>query len=86
MPIKLQEIKPLKIEEATLSLTQPSCARVCVEMDLLKDRIKSIKIVLEDRDWKQRIMCKHIFSYYNYCKKIGNVDRCFHVKKREIHP
>lgn len=40
--------KPLKVDKPTADQTRPSIARVCVELDLLKDRVEEIALVCGD--------------------------------------
>ncbi|KAI5677247.1 hypothetical protein M9H77_08197 [Catharanthus roseus] len=53
--------KPMKIDEPAANLSRPSVARICVEMDLLKELPSRIWIGIGD-----------LPPYCSYCKKIGH--------------
>lgn len=70
--------KPLVIDKATNNQTRPSCARVKVEVDLLKELPKRIQINCIDKEtgtvlskW-QKIQYDYLSKYCTHCCLQGN--------------
>lgn len=65
--------KPMKIDEPNVNLSRPSVARICVEVDLLKDLPTKILIGTgcNKRLW-QNIMYEDLLSYCTNHRKIGH--------------
>ncbi|CAI9089600.1 OLC1v1024201C1 [Oldenlandia corymbosa var. corymbosa] len=64
--------KPLQVDTPTLNLTRPSISRFCVEVDLMKDSPKSIKIGKKGKKYEQHYTYEHVPSYCPACCKIGH--------------
>ncbi|KAG5605619.1 hypothetical protein H5410_027111 [Solanum commersonii] len=82
--------KPLQVDMATKNKTRPSCARVKVEVDLLGDFPKRIKIVIKNEDgevqdkWIQ-IKYDYLPKYCTTCSIQGHdEDQCY-VKNPELY-
>ncbi|KAH0669305.1 hypothetical protein KY285_023463 [Solanum tuberosum] len=83
--------KPLQVDLATKNQTRPSCARVKVEVDLLRDFPKRIKIGMRMNN--EEIMEKWIKIKYGYVPKYcqtcmiqgHNEEQCF-VVHPELYP
>ncbi|CAI9099147.1 OLC1v1035924C1 [Oldenlandia corymbosa var. corymbosa] len=73
--------KPLKIDMPTLNLSRPSIARVCVEVDLLQELPKRIRLGTEGSSYFQIITYENLLEYYVECRKIGHsIKACRHSK------
>lgn len=58
-------------------LSRPSVARVCVEVDLLKDLPKRIWLGVDDSGFFQRVTYEDLPNYCTQCCKIGHsVQQC----------
>ncbi|KAH0711972.1 hypothetical protein KY289_007931 [Solanum tuberosum] len=83
--------KPLQVDMATKNQTRPSCARVKVEVDLLREFLKRIKIGM--RMQNKEIVEKWIIIKYDYVPKYcqtcmiqgHNEEQCY-VVHPELHP
>lgn len=83
--------KPLQVDLATKNQTRPSCAKVKVEVDLLRDFPKWINVGLRRKNGE--VIDKWININYDYlpkyCKKCKlqghNKHDCF-VLHPELHP
>ncbi|XP_015168652.1 uncharacterized protein [Solanum tuberosum] len=83
--------KPIQVDMATRNQTRPSCARVKVEVDLLREFPKHIKIGIKGRN--EEITEKWIRIKYdyapNYCKTCmiqgHNEEQCY-VEHPELFP
>ncbi|CAI9102519.1 OLC1v1000801C1 [Oldenlandia corymbosa var. corymbosa] len=64
--------KPLQVDTPTLNLTRPSVARFCVEVDLMKDLPKSIRIGKKGKKYEQHYTYEYVPSYCPACCKIGH--------------
>ncbi|CAI9112272.1 OLC1v1012692C1 [Oldenlandia corymbosa var. corymbosa] len=74
--------KPLKIDVPTLNMSRPSVARVCVEVDLLKDLPKQIRLGVEGNTYFQAVTYENLPEYCTECSKIGHsVKNCKHTKE-----
>lgn len=63
----------MKIDEPTANLSRPSIARICVEVDLLKDLLIKIWIGTGvGKGFWQSVLCENLPPYCSYCKKIGH--------------
>ncbi|CAI9115354.1 OLC1v1016241C1 [Oldenlandia corymbosa var. corymbosa] len=62
----------LKVDTLTLNMTRPSVARFCVEVDLMKDLPKSVRIGKKGRKHEQIFTYEHVPSYCSKCSKIGH--------------
>ncbi|CAI9109405.1 OLC1v1009221C1 [Oldenlandia corymbosa var. corymbosa] len=64
--------KPLQVDAPTLNLTRPSVARFCVEVDLLKELPKSIRLGKKGKKFEQFYTYEYIPAYCQSCCKIGH--------------
>ncbi|CAI9108910.1 OLC1v1008616C1 [Oldenlandia corymbosa var. corymbosa] len=64
--------KPLQVDTPTLNLTRPSVAHFCVDVDLMKDLPKSIRIGKKGKKYEQHYTYEHVPSYCPACCKIGH--------------
>ncbi|CAI9114942.1 OLC1v1015767C1 [Oldenlandia corymbosa var. corymbosa] len=64
--------QPLKVDTPTLNMTRPSVARFCVEVDLTKELVKSVKIGKKGRKHEQFFTFEHVPFYCQKCCKIGH--------------
>ncbi|CAI9112842.1 OLC1v1013336C1 [Oldenlandia corymbosa var. corymbosa] len=64
--------KPLQVDALTLNLTRPSVARFCVEVDLLKELPKSIRIGKKGKKFEQFYTYEYVPAYCQSCCKIGH--------------
>lgn len=64
--------RPIRVDTATLGKTRPSCAHVCVEMDLAKHHPNRVKIHNGDFGFWQTISIENIPLYRNLCSKKGH--------------
>ncbi|CAI9102756.1 OLC1v1001076C1 [Oldenlandia corymbosa var. corymbosa] len=62
--------QPLKVDTPTLNMTRPSVARFCVEVDLTKELVKSVKIGKKGRKHEQFFTFEHVPFYCRKCCKI----------------
>ncbi|VFQ90275.1 unnamed protein product [Cuscuta campestris] len=63
---------PLQMDSATVDLTRPSVARVCVELDLTKDMPKAVWIHLGQLSFLQPITYEDLPEYCISCRAIGH--------------
>ncbi|CAI9108812.1 OLC1v1008504C1 [Oldenlandia corymbosa var. corymbosa] len=78
---------PLKIDVLTLNLSRPSIARVCVEVDLLHEFPKRIRVGTEELSYFQPITYENLPEYYLECEKVGHASKeCRHGKARVSQP
>ncbi|CAI9099800.1 OLC1v1036676C1 [Oldenlandia corymbosa var. corymbosa] len=63
--------QPLKVDTPILNMTRPSVARFCVEVDLLKELPKSLKIGKRGRKHEQIFTDEHVASYCPKSCKLG---------------
>ncbi|VFQ64978.1 unnamed protein product [Cuscuta campestris] len=63
---------PLQMDSATVNLTRPSVARVCVELDLTKDMPKAVWIHLGQLSFLQPITYEDLPEYCISCRAIGH--------------
>lgn len=64
--------KPLKADTATLQLSRPSVARICVELDLSKDLPPSVWIHLGKLSYLQPIVYEDLPEFCSSCRKFGH--------------
>ncbi|VFQ89732.1 unnamed protein product [Cuscuta campestris] len=64
--------KPLKADNATIQLTRPSVARVCVELDLSKELPNSVWIHLGKLSFLQPIHYEDLPAFCTSCRKYGH--------------
>ncbi|KAH0685591.1 hypothetical protein KY290_017077 [Solanum tuberosum] len=83
--------KPLQVDMATRNQTRPSCARVKVEVDLLKEFPKRIKIGMRKKNdevvekWI-KIKYDYVLKYCQTCMIQGhNAEQCY-VEHPELYP
>ncbi|KAK6161827.1 hypothetical protein DH2020_001668 [Rehmannia glutinosa] len=78
---------PLQVDSQTASRSRLSMARVCVELNLLKDRIEELVLEFDDTSHTQKIIYERIPDYCNYCKHIGHsIEGCYMNGKRTRPP
>ncbi|KAK6115103.1 hypothetical protein DH2020_007372 [Rehmannia glutinosa] len=63
---------PLQVDSPTTSRTRLSMARVCVELDLLKERIVEVILEFDGTTHVQKIIYERIPDYCTHCKHIGH--------------
>ncbi|KAK6153238.1 hypothetical protein DH2020_012877 [Rehmannia glutinosa] len=69
---------PLQVESLTATRSRLSMARVCVELDLLKERIEEIVLEFDDTSHAQKIIYERIPDYCTHCKHIGHsIEGCY---------
>ncbi|CAI9112187.1 OLC1v1012593C1 [Oldenlandia corymbosa var. corymbosa] len=74
--------KPLKIDVPTLNMSRPLVARVCMEVDLLKDLPKRIHLGVEGNTYFEAVPYENLPEYCMECSKIGHsVKNCKHTKE-----
>ncbi|XP_027151979.1 uncharacterized protein LOC113752035 [Coffea eugenioides] len=79
--------RPLFIDTAIAALSRPSVARVCVEIDLLKELPSRIWIQLGDvHGFWQPLNPETVPKYYSHCFRQGHSQSECHVKNPELHP
>ncbi|KAH0713421.1 hypothetical protein KY289_009380 [Solanum tuberosum] len=82
--------KPLQVDMATKNQTRPSCARVKVEVDLLKEFPKRINIGIKSNGVVQEKWIKIKYDYMpKYCKTYmiqGHDEQQCYVEHPELHP
>lgn len=71
--------RPLKIDAATQNLSRPSVARICVEVDLLKDLPKRLWIGQGDPGFWQQITYENLLAYCEDCFRIGHASGECHI-------
>lgn len=65
--------EPLKVDASTVTLARPSTARVCVELDLLKERLEEIYVVNgSNGGYWQKVVYEDAPMYCSHCLKIGH--------------
>ncbi|KAK6135777.1 hypothetical protein DH2020_030472 [Rehmannia glutinosa] len=70
---------PLQVDSLTASRSRLSMARVCVELDLLKERIEEIVLEFDDTSHAQKIIYERIPDYCTHCKHIDTLSRMLHM-------
>ncbi|CAI9094820.1 OLC1v1030620C1 [Oldenlandia corymbosa var. corymbosa] len=73
--------QPLKVDTPTLNMTRPSVARFCVEVDLMKELPKSVKIGKRGRKHEQIFTYEHVPAYCSKCSIIGHKERDCRIGK-----
>ncbi|CAI9099861.1 OLC1v1036743C1 [Oldenlandia corymbosa var. corymbosa] len=73
--------QPLKVDTPTLNMTRPSAARFCVEVDLMKELPKSVKIGKRGRKHEQIFTYELVPAYCPKCSKIGHKERDCRIGK-----
>ncbi|KAK6131524.1 hypothetical protein DH2020_034731 [Rehmannia glutinosa] len=69
---------PLQVDSLTASRSRLSMARVCVELDLLKERIEEVVLEFDDTSHAQKITYERIPDYCTHCKHIGHsIEGCY---------
>ncbi|MDD0148480.1 DUF4283 domain-containing protein, partial [Shigella flexneri] len=63
---------PIKIDQGTASLSRPSMARVCVEMDLLQEPPKRVWIMAGSTGFWQQLLYEKIPKYCVHCLRQGH--------------
>lgn len=70
--------KPLQVDAATARKSRLFLARICVELDLVKERMHEIFLNIGGEIIKQQILYEVIPPYCNDCKHIGHrVEDCY---------
>jgi len=83
--------KPLQVDMATKNKTRPSCARVKVEVDLLREFPKHIKIGMKKTDGEVmekwvRIKYDYVTKYCKTCMIQGHDEQQCYVEQPELYP
>ncbi|VFQ74606.1 unnamed protein product [Cuscuta campestris] len=63
---------PLQTDAATVNLSRPNVARVCVEVNLSKELPKAIWIHLGSSSYLQPLLFENLPSYCNSCHQLGH--------------
>lgn len=64
--------RPLKVDAATQNLSRPSGARICVEVDLLKNLPNRLWIGQGDSVFWQPVVYENLPSYCPDCSRVGH--------------
>ncbi|XP_027158250.1 uncharacterized protein LOC113759869 [Coffea eugenioides] len=79
--------RPLFIDAATVALSHPSVARVCVKIDLLKELPPRVWLQLgEDHGFWQPLQPESMPKYCVHCYRQGHNQLECHVKNPELRP
>ncbi|KAK6125699.1 hypothetical protein DH2020_040565 [Rehmannia glutinosa] len=63
---------PLQVDSLTATRSRLSMARVCVELDLLKEKVEEIILEFDDTSHAQKIIYERIPDYCTHCEHIGH--------------
>lgn len=79
--------RPLYLDSATVSLSRPSVARVCVELDLLKTLPSRVWIVMgAGEGFWQPLVAESLPLYCSHCFRQGHIPETCHVLHPELRP
>ncbi|XP_027184115.1 uncharacterized protein LOC113782422 [Coffea eugenioides] len=77
--------RPLFIDSATAAMTRPSVARVCIEVDLLKELPPRVWIqVGEGHGFWQPLIPENLPKYYGHCYRQGHYQSECRIKHPEL--
>ncbi|KAK6118463.1 hypothetical protein DH2020_047795 [Rehmannia glutinosa] len=69
---------PLQVDSPTATRTRLSMARVCVELDLLKERVEEVILEFDGTTHVQKIVFERTPDYCLHCKHIGHtIEGCY---------
>lgn len=76
--------KPLSIDEHTTNRSKPNYGKICIKMDVLKEKPDMIVLQVGDQEVNQKIFYESIHKYCSHCHHIGhNVQECYCLRKEE---
>ncbi|KAH0650073.1 hypothetical protein KY284_029985 [Solanum tuberosum] len=84
--------KPLQVNMATKNQSRPSCTRVKVEVDLLSDFSKRIKIGVRKQSTREvvekwiTIKYDYVSKYCTTCKLQGHDEKACYILHPELYP
>lgn len=78
--------KPLRIDEATASLTHPSIARMLVELDVTQPSPLRIRIDVDNFGFWQNVNFEKIPPYYASCKHLDHTAETCYVTNLGLRP
>ncbi|VFQ73495.1 unnamed protein product [Cuscuta campestris] len=77
--------KPLKVDNATLNFSRPKAARVCIEIDVSKNRHQKIHVKHIDDDLFFQVLYEDPPSFCDSCQRLGhNATICKGASQPEI--
>ncbi|KAK6118563.1 hypothetical protein DH2020_047695 [Rehmannia glutinosa] len=69
---------PLQVDSPTAKQTRLTMARICIELDLLKERMEEIVLRSNGVVHVQRIVYERVPEYCDFCKHVGhNIQACY---------
>ncbi|KAK6121318.1 hypothetical protein DH2020_044944 [Rehmannia glutinosa] len=77
---------PLQVDAATARKTRLSMARVCIEIDLLKERMEEIVLRFNDVVHVQKIVYERVPPYCLDCKHIGHSEENCYMNRNRVKP
>ncbi|KAL9448763.1 hypothetical protein AB3S75_016127 [Citrus x aurantiifolia] len=78
--------KPLRIDQATASLSRPSVARVLIERDVTQPLLPRIRIGVGNSGFWQNVLYEKIPHYCASCKPLGNAAETCYVANPGLRP
>lgn len=75
--------KPLKIDEHTKNRFRPNYTRVCIEMDILKEKPEVIILQMGDREVEQKIFYENMPTYCTHCHHMRHNDQEYYQLRKE---
>ncbi|KAK6158941.1 hypothetical protein DH2020_006255 [Rehmannia glutinosa] len=77
---------PLQVDSLTASRSRLSMARVCIELDLLKERTEEILLEFDETSQVQKIIYERVPDYCTHCKHIGHSIVGCYMNGNASHP
>lgn len=78
--------RPLRVDQATASLSRPSVAMVLVEYDVTQPPLQRIRIGVGDSEFWQRVVFEKIPPYCTSCQYLGHVAEACYVTNPGFRP
>lgn len=73
--------KPLKITEHTKNRSRPNHARICIEIDILKERLEMIVLQMRNQVVNQKIFYENVPKYCSHYHHMGhNEKECYWLR------